>query len=94
MVVELLNVVGLLLDIAGIIFLYKYGLPSDVQKPSPREGFYVVFPGQALTDQEKRNQEEVFSYYRRMSRYGLSLIIVGFVLLISGSCVRLAKIGV
>ena len=84
-VAELLNGCGLVLDIAGLLFLYKYGLPSEIQKPSASEGFLLVFPGQGLTEQEKKKQEEMFSYYRRMSRYGLFLILVGFVLLLIGN---------
>ena len=81
MVAELLNGTGLILDILGILFLYKYGLPSEVQEP--REGQIILYPG--LTPHEKKSQEKVFSYYRRMSRYGLFLILVGFVLLLIGN---------
>ena len=63
---ELLNGTGLVLDIAGILFLYIYGLPSKVQEP--REGLEILFAG--ISDEEKKSQERVFSYYRRMSRYG------------------------
>ena len=78
---ELLNGTGLVLDILGILFLYKYGLPSKVQEP--REGIEILYAG--ITEQEKKSQERVFSYYRRMSRYGLFLILFGFLLLLIGN---------
>lgn len=81
---ELLNVIGLILDIIGIVFLYKFGLPSEV-KPARDSLLKIAGPSR----EEKEKAEAQFKYYTRMSRYGLSLILAGFLLLLIGNLLNL-----
>ena len=63
---------GLALDIGGVIFLYRYGLPSR----------YPERPSLALheePDEDRRTQ------FRRLSRTGFSLLVTGFALQLLGT---------
>ena len=65
---------GLLLDIAGVILLFKYGLPSKM----PGGDFKIT--GDGTTKEEIR--------YKRGAYAGLGLLIAGFSLQIVGAVVR------
>lgn len=63
------NSIGLLLDISGILILFKYGLPSD------------VFPnGMIPKEMSGYDEKPKFLRYRKFARTGLALIILGFIL--------------
>lgn len=65
------NSLGLVLDIAGAVMLWRYGLPEAVS----REGFnYLVLERQ--DEAEKRKAER----YDKWARIALSLIVTGFAL--------------
>lgn len=66
---SLLNTIGLVFDIMGVILLFKYGLPSNVRKDG---GNVMLF--------QDTNQEEIKKWhkYNFWSRVGLISIIVGF----------------
>lgn len=67
----IVNSIGLVLDIAGALLLWKYGLPESIS----REGHvHLVL--------EKNNEEEKAKAkkYDRWSRLGLFLLVSGFFL--------------
>ena len=66
---DLVTTIGLLLDIAGVALLFKYGLPPDVN----RHG--LIFPGIANDDSIKEGKR-----YERWSYAGLVALILGFAL--------------
>lgn len=65
----LINSFGLGLDIIGVIILFKYGLPSDVNR------------GGAVVKIVSGSQEiPKYKKYLRWAYFGLSLLVLGFVL--------------
>lgn len=74
-----INSIGLLLDIAGVIMVWRYGLPEVVS----REGAQYVVTGQ--TDKIEKAKALKFD---RLSKVGLCLIISGFALQLIGNLVR------
>jgi hypothetical protein len=64
-----INCIGLVLDIIGVVVLFKYGLPADV---SP--GGII---GLALEQTDKKEAERFIQYQWR-SRLGLTAILAGF----------------
>lgn len=69
-----LNNFGLLLDIAGVIILFMYGLPSD------------VFPnGDIPKTMSGYDEKDKFKRYQRLARLGLFLLILGFLLQLAGN---------
>lgn len=64
-----INTAGLTLDIAGVVLLYRFGLPSRVRE-SGLEFFGWKSP-EALKEYERA---------RTLSRTGLILLILGFAL--------------
>lgn len=73
---QLLNIIGLILDILGVIGLFKYGLPADIS----REGDVYIIA-------ENNNQEEKDKWkkFNRISRICLGSIILGFIAQIGSS---------
>lgn len=66
-----LTTTGLVLDAIGVIILFKYGLPPQVDK----NGYnYMIM--------EKENDDEKAKYrrYSFRSKIGLNLLLLGFVL--------------
>ncbi len=68
---DIVSSVGLILDIVGVILLFKYGLPADVRE---KGGTIIIFGGGKRDEEAKREHR----YYRRMSRIGLGCLMVGF----------------
>ncbi len=66
-----LNTLGLILDIIGVVLLFKYGLPDDIS-PS----------GSVSLDTEDVNEDDIKLYkiYKRKSRIALGFLITGFIL--------------
>jgi len=68
-----INTIGLLLNLAGIIMLFYFGMPFRIQEP-PGEAFLTVSvlpnPG----------QEEALAFHRAMGFVGLALSVVGTML--------------
>ena len=68
---QIINVIGMTFDIIGVLMLFKYGLPSDLNKHGTifkvAEGF-----DQREVDQWKR--------YDRLSKIALTFIIIGFLM--------------
>ncbi len=66
---QTLTCIGLLLDIIGVVFLYIYGLPSDTNKDGRQTLVTTI-----VYDDEKAKWKK----YNNRSRFGLTLIIFGF----------------
>lgn len=64
-----INSLGLILDIIGVVILFKFGLPSEVSK----EGEQLI-----AADKPKESQLNKYRKYEFWSRFGLALLIVGF----------------
>ena len=77
-----INSIGLLLDIAGVGLLSKYGLPSDVG-PRPDDGGSFKLSGPS--DEDRRRRGARWSRYRIGSRSGLGLLVFGFALQIASN---------
>jgi hypothetical protein len=74
-----LNSIGLTLDIAGVVLLFKYGLPAEVS----RTGAQVVAYG-SDPDEKKR-----YKRYQWGGRIGLALLIGGFGLQLASNLLQL-----
>ena len=72
---SLLNTVGLILDIAGVVLLFFFGLPSDVSGPSG--GTLILWP---MGTDGDAHEARKYKRYHRTARLGLGLLIVGFAL--------------
>ena len=67
---KLLSSFGLITDIAGVILLFIYGLPSKIVEPSKR-----LLEGSVSEADQKKN-----AFIKKMSYLGLTLLIIGFTL--------------
>ena len=65
---DILSTSGLVLDIAGVILLYKYGLPAEVR----RSGIQLI--GWGLDEEEIKEAKR----YDRISLGAICLLVVGF----------------
>jgi hypothetical protein len=63
--------IGLFLDIIGVLFLFKYGLPSNISQTGSVN---------LILEQTNENEIHKWKKYNRMSRVGLLFILIGFVL--------------
>lgn len=63
-----LNATGLIIDMIGVLILFKYGLPSEMNLPPKIE------LEQGLTIKEKKQNKTI----KRRSKIGLSCLIIGF----------------
>ena len=70
---DIVSSTGLILDIAGVALLFKYGLPADVRET----GGTVILWGGGKSNEEARTEHR---HYKRMSRIGLGCLVVGFLL--------------
>ena len=66
---DVINSVGLALDILGVILLFLYGLPEEISKTGAR---HLV-----LEDEEKEEVEK-WKRYKKKSYLGLALLVIGF----------------
>jgi hypothetical protein len=66
----ILNSAGLLLDIVGVVLLFKYGLPEEIR----RSGSVSLSVGK---DEKEAKRAKL---YVRRGRLGLGLLIAGFFL--------------
>lgn len=76
---SLLNEVGLLFDIVGVVLLWRFGLPPSVDRMGYK---YIVT--------SDRNEAEIASAkrYDLLSHIGLGLIVVGFLLQLLSNVMR------
>lgn len=68
---QIINVIGLTFDIIGVLMLFKYGLPSDINK----NGHISI-----ITTQVDNDEIHKYKKYKRLSYIALSSIIIGFIL--------------
>ena len=68
-VIKWLSPIGLILDIIGAVFIYKYGLPEEVS----RTGSINL-----VLEQEDEEEIEKGKRFDRLSKIGFYLLIVGF----------------
>ena len=73
---EILSTVGLGLDIAGVVLLYKYGLPEDISRTG---GTGIRWGG---GDPEEPRKAQL---YDRRARLALCLLVAGFGLQIAST---------
>jgi hypothetical protein len=75
-----LNSVGLTFDIIGVVLLFRYGLPADV---NPRGARYRV------AEPPDENESKRYELYRRRGLLGLGLLIAGFLLQLISNLLQL-----
>ncbi len=75
---ELFNTVGLILDIFGVVLLFRFGLPPDVSRDGT-VGFAL-----GTDEREARRAKR----YARISWTALGLIVTGFLLQIVATWMR------
>jgi hypothetical protein len=64
-----INTIGLILDIAGVVLVWRFGLPPRVNRGGA--SYFML----EETDQDELKRE---ARYDRLSRAGLGLVVVGF----------------
>jgi hypothetical protein len=74
MLSNVISSIGLLIDIAGVVLLFIYGLPSKIATPPT-----LLIAGNISDSSKKKNK-----LITRMSYVGLSLLIIGFILQLAG----------
>ena len=67
---KFLNIVGLLFNIIGVILIWRYGLPADIN----REGHVIL-----VLEGKDEKEKSLAHKYDIMSRIGMFLLILGFV---------------
>lgn len=73
-----INTIGLFLDLIGVLLLFKFGLPSNVDK----NGYIGL-----ILEQEDENEKLKWKKYNFWSKIGLGFILIGFILqIISNYC--------
>ena len=75
-----LQSLGLLLDIVGVVLLFKYGLPEF----SPSGGVDRLAIGPSAPEDIRKEKK-----YRKMGKVGLALLILGFFLQLIPSGIEL-----
>jgi hypothetical protein len=73
------NSAGLVCDIVGVVIVWYYGLPSEVS----RSGANYL-----LLEQPNDAEKALARHYDRLSRVGLILLILGFVLQLASNFLR------
>jgi len=63
------NSIGLLLDIAGVVMVWRYGLPESLS----REGAQYI-----ITEQTDEAEKAKAARFDLLSKIGLALIVAGF----------------
>ena len=79
---EILNSAGLALDIAGVVPLFVFGLPSDVVRPDEPD---VLHLDTRQHPDEHLARERRWGQHRFWSRAGLGLLVSGFLLQIASN---------
>jgi hypothetical protein len=77
-----LNSAGLLLDIIGVVLLFKFGLPEDISRTGT--GFLITHQDE---DEVKRAK-----LYDRLGMLGLALLIAGFALQLASNLLQLGRL--
>lgn len=67
---NILNIIGLSFDIIGVLMLFKFGLPPEIN----RSGLIAI-----CCEEEDENEKVKAKKYDKFSRIALGLIVFGFV---------------
>ena len=78
---QTLNIIGLILDIMGVIILFHFGLPADVN----RHGTTFIISEQIDKEEKAKGKK-----YNRLSYIALALLILGFLFQICASYTSVA----
>ena len=68
---QAISSVGLLIDIAGAVLIFLYGLPADVRRTG------AVF---LCLEQDDVSERKKAVKYDHLARFGLGLLILGFLI--------------
>jgi hypothetical protein len=77
---QLLNSIGLVLGMIGVIIIFRYGPPQPTFESGVAIGLEdgtVLSDGRTVADHD-REVSRVRALYSRMSKFGLILVFVGF----------------
>lgn len=77
---NILNIVGLSFDIIGVIMLFKFGLPADVNREGKRH---------LLLLHEDENEKKKAKTYDFLSYIALAFIIIGFLFQLSANLIQI-----
>ena len=69
---ECLNTIGLILDIIGVILLFIFGLPNNVEKE------IIDMEVRVTKNPEIIDNSKQYNIYKKMSRLALILLLIGF----------------
>lgn len=81
---EIVNSIGLFLDIVGVSLLFKFGLPAEVK----RDGSSGIHFWAIVDENAKESEQAKAKRYDQISYVALSLIVFGFVLQIISNWIR------
>ena len=76
MVPEIINSIGLLLDIGGVCLLFKFGLPAELKRDGTSDVAYWAIGDPIKQAAEKAKAKR----YENFGRFALGLIVLGFLL--------------
>ncbi|MGA7750983.1 MAG: hypothetical protein WCA63_12660 [Gallionella sp.] len=81
MTAQIINTIGLLLNIAGVILVFFYGFPQPTHEEGVSLGFGDVqpLPDGRTVGQHNEDVRKTKATYLCLSRLALGLIILGFV---------------
>jgi hypothetical protein len=74
------NIIGLLLDIFGVVILFLFGLPPSINK----KGHINL-----ILEQSDENEIAKASRYEKISYFGLTLILLGFLFQLFSNLIQL-----
>jgi len=74
------NIIGLLLDIFGVVILFLFGLPPSINK----KGHINL-----ILEQADDNEIAKASRYEKFSYFGLTLILLGFLFQLFSNLIQL-----
>ena len=77
---DIINSIGLSLDIAGVILMFIYGLPAGIAHEGDAAGMRWAPP-----DDEVERESKRWGRYKLLARLGLVLLVAGFVLQIASN---------
>lgn len=73
---QIVNCIGLIFDIVGVVMLFFLGLPSDLDKHG------AIYSAVTINDTHVNKWKKV----NKLSKIGLSLIVFGFALQLISTC--------
>lgn len=77
---QLLNSIGLVMSMAGVLIIFKFGPPQPTHETGVGIGIEdnnVLEDGKTIAEHD-RDVEKTKSLYSRLSKIGLALVFIGF----------------